>query len=310
MKAAIHLPVMLDEVLEELAVQEDGYYIDCTFGRGGHSQAILEKLGPSGKLLALDKDKAAVVSKNAQRLMKDPRFEIVQQSFACLEELAKRRGWLGQVAGILMDLGVSSPQLDEAERGFSFLHEGPLDMRMNAQSGMSAAEWIARVEETELADVLKRYGEERFARRIARAIVERRAVEPIKTTRQLAEIIECAVPVREKTKHPATRSFQAIRLFINRELEELRQGLIQAVPVLRPGGRLVAIAFHSLEDRIVKRFIRDEARGGSFPAGMPIEASAYSPRLKKIGKAQRPSAEEVSRNPRARSAVLRAAERL
>lgn len=271
---------------------------------------ILQQLDKHGRLLAFDKDREAVDSGDAQHLRKDERFEIEYGAFTKLEESVRQRGWCGRVSGVLMDLGVSSPQLDQALRGFSFLKDGPLDMRMDTRTGVSAAEWLALVPEQELIRVLKDYGEERFARRIARAVVERRTKNPIETTRQLAELIERAVPLREKHKHPATRSFQAIRIEINRELEELKEGLMQAVNVLKPSGRLVLITFHSLEDRIVKRFIRAESKGGDFPAGLPVTASVYRPRLKKIGKAQRPTEEEIKANPRARSAVLRVAERL
>ncbi len=310
MGAGTHLPVMPNEVLHGLAIRQSGIYIDCTFGRGGHSRIILDKLGADGRLLALDKDASAVTSSAAAALQEDARFEIEQGSFAFLEDIARRHGWLGDVAGVLMDLGVSSPQLDQPERGFSFLKDGALDMRMDINQGITAAQWLADVSERELAFVLKRYGEERFARRIARTVVEKRAIEPITTTRQLAELIEQAVPVREKNKHPATRCFQAIRIVINQELDDLKKAMGQAVTVLKPGGRLVVIAFHSLEDRIVKRFFRDEAQGGRFPRGLPVPIDAYRPRLKLTGKAKRAGASEVARNIRARSAILRVAERL
>jgi len=310
MRAGTHLPVMPDEVLQGLAIRQDGIYIDGTFGRGGHSRIILDALGADGRLLALDKDASAVTSNAAAALQDDARFEIEQASFASLAEIVRRRGWLGEVAGVLMDLGVSSPQLDQPERGFSFLKDGALDMRMNVNQGITAAQWLADVSEQELALVLKQYGEERFARRIARAVIERRAIEPIATTRQLAELIEQTVPVRAKNRHPATRCFQAIRIVINQELDDLKKALEQAVTILKPGGRLVVIAFHSLEDRIVKRFFRDEAQGGRFPRGLPVPVDAYRPRLKLTGKAQRAGDREVAANIRARSAVLRIAERL
>jgi len=310
MAADAHLPVMPDEVLQGLAIRENGIYIDCTFGRGGHSRIILEALGANGHLLALDKDTSAVTSNAATALQEDARFEIEQASFAALAEIVGRRGWLGEVAGVLMDLGVFSPQLDQPERGFSFLKDGALDMRMDVNQGITAAQWLADVSEQELTLVLKQYGEERFARRIARAVVAKRAIEPIATTRHLAELIEQAVPVREKNRHPATRSFQAIRIVINQELDDLKMALEQAVTALKPAGRLVVIAFHSLEDRIVKRFFRDEAQGGRFPRGLPVPVAAYRPRLKLTGKAQRACAREVTRNIRARSAILRVAERL
>jgi len=310
MGAGTHLPVMPDDVLSGLAIRQNGIYIDCTFGRGGHSRIILEALGADGRLLALDKDASAVTSSAAAALQEDARFEIEQASFAYLEDIVRRHGWLGEVAGVLMDLGVSSPQLDQPERGFSFLKDGALDMRMDVNQGITAAQWLADVAEQELAFVLKQYGEERFARRIARAVVEQRAIEPIATTRQLAELVEQAVPVREKKRHPATRCFQAIRIVINQELDDLKMALEQAVTALKPAGRLVVIAFHSLEDRIVKRFLRDEAQGGRFPRGLPVPIDAYRPRLKLTGKAQRAGAREVAVNVRARSAILRVAERL
>lgn len=310
MCAGTHLPVMPDEVLHGLAIRQNGIYIDCTFGRGGHSRIILDALAADGRLLALDKDASAVTSSAAAALQEDARFEIEQASFASLEDIVRRRKRVGEVAGVLMDLGVSSPQLDQPERGFSFLKDGVLDMRMNVNQGITAAQWLADVSEQELAFVLKQYGEERFARRIARAVVEKRAIEPIATTRQLAELIEQAAPVRAKKRHPATRCFQAIRIVINQELDDLKKALEQAVTVLKPEGRLVVIAFHSLEDRIVKRFFRDEARGGRFPRGLPVPVDAYRPRLKSIGKAQRAGGREVAGNIRARSAILRVAERL
>lgn len=306
----MHRPVMLPEALDGLALTADGLYVDCTFGRGGHSAAILAKLGPEGRLLALDKDPDAVASQAAKRLTSDLRFALEHGSFANLGEYVERRGWQGQIAGVLLDLGVSSPQLDESDRGFSFMRNGPLDMRMDTTRGMTAAEWLASAPESEVADVLRYYGEERYAGRIARTICEWRSKRPIVSTRELVEIIEKAVPTRERGKHPATRSFQAIRIFINRELEELEQGLRQAMEVLRPGGRLVVIAFHSLEDRIVKRFMRDEERGASAAlAHFPVHRTEPG-RLKRIGRARMPGPEEVRNNPRARSAVLRVAERI
>ena len=301
-----HRPVMLAEVLEGLSVRSDGVYVDCTFGRGGHSKAILKRLGESGRLLALDKDPTAVASEMAKELSHDPRFSIEHGSFADMQKMVQRLQCLGRVTGVLMDLGVSSPQLDEAERGFSFLREGPLDMRMNTSCGLTAAEWLMQVKELELVRVLREYGEERFAGRIAKAIV---AARPVLTTRQLADIVEKAVPLRERHKHPATRSFQAIRIAVNHELDELEAGLRQAVEVLQPGGRLVVIAFHSLEDRIVKRFMREQECGKPVPAHIPWPEPHRS-RLKRIGKAQMPGESEVGMNVRARSAVMRVAERL
>lgn len=301
-----HLPVMLHEALDALAIRPDGFYVDCTFGRGGHSAAILQRLNPEGRLLALDKDPAALDSVEAASLLKDPRFTLVHGSYAGLKAQVERLGKIGKVAGVLMDLGVSSPQLDEGERGFSFLRDGPLDMRMDTTSGMTAAQWLAKVEEKELARVLKEYGEERFAGRIARAIV---AARPIETTRQLAKVVENAIPVREKNKHPATRSFQAIRIAVNQELEELESALAGSVEILEPRGRLAVISFHSLEDRIVKRFMREKERGKPMPSKLPLPYE-HKPTLKAVGKARMPGEEELQTNVRARSAVLRVAERV
>jgi 16S rRNA (cytosine1402-N4)-methyltransferase len=304
-----HQPVLLDEVLEGLAIQPDGVYVDGTFGRGGHAGAILAGLGPEGRLLAMDKDPEAVASAE-QQFGGDPRFEIQQGAFTMLGQMAAQRQLQGRVNGLLLDLGVSSPQLDDASRGFSFSEEGPLDMRMDPAAGISAAEWLEQAGESDITRVLKTFGEERFARRIARAIVAARASEPLRTTRQLAELIAAAVPVREQNKHPATRSFQAIRIFINHELDDIRAVLGQAPDVLAPRGRMAVISFHSLEDRIVKRFIRDEYQGVQPPAEFPLAGMDHSPRLRPVGKAIRAGDAEVQRNPRARSAVLRVAERL
>jgi 16S rRNA (cytosine1402-N4)-methyltransferase len=303
-----HLPVLFEEALEALRISTAGSYVDGTFGRGGHSGAILERLDAGGSLLAFDKDPDAVAYAK-ETFGGDERFAIERGSFAMLEQVAEARGLKRKVDGILLDLGVSSPQLDAAERGFSFLRDGPLDMRMDTSSGINAAEWLSKAGAEEIAQVLKEYGEERFAKRIARAIVERREESPIRTTGQLAAVIEGAVPTRERDKHPATRSFQGIRIFINRELDDLREVLDQSLRVLAPGGRLVVISFHSLEDRIVKRFIRDHSRGDDFPPGLPVTVEMMRPDLKSVGKARRPSEKEVELNPRARSAVLRVAER-
>jgi 16S rRNA (cytosine1402-N4)-methyltransferase len=307
--AQAHASVLLDECIDGLAIRADGIYMDGTFGRGGHSAAILAKLGPEGRLYAVDKD-AAAVTFGRERFSGDARFHIAQRSFAELLDYAKEEGVAGRIDGLLLDLGVSSPQLDEAERGFSFMQDGPLDMRMNRDAGQSAAEWLAEADEADIARVLKDYGEERFAKRIARAIVNTRAESPLTTTAQLAALIAQASPRTEKHKHPATRSFQAIRIFINRELEDLQLLLGQALELLAIGARLVIISFHSLEDRIVKRFMQDAARGEQFPKGLPVPDSARNPKLKLIGKAIKPSSAEIDANPRARSAVLRIAERL
>jgi 16S rRNA (cytosine1402-N4)-methyltransferase len=302
---------MYAEALQQLALKKDGIYLDCTFGRGGHSQGILNLLGQYGQLLAFDRDSDAINSDYAQAMLTDERFKLKHSCFSELESIVKRANLAGKVDGILLDLGVSSPQLDNPERGFSFLRDGPLDMRMDGNAGVSAAQWLASVDEKELVKVLFDYGEERFARRIARAIVEIRAESPITTTRQLAELIEDAVPVREKHKHPATRTFQAIRIEINRELDELKACLQQSARVLRPGGRLVVISFHSLEDRIVKRFIRDESGAKYNPGKLPIkEVDIAKGILKRIGKALKASEQEISQNPRARSAIMRVAERV
>ncbi len=303
-----HRTVLLHEAVAALNIKESGCYVDGTFGRGGHSRQIMQALGPRGFLLAIDKDPAAIES--ARRIFAhDNRFTIEQGSFAMLKQLTDRHDLTGKVDGLLLDLGVSSPQLDCAERGFSFMHDGPLDMRMDRTGGMSAAVWLARAEADEIARVLKHYGEERFARRIARAIVSARQEAPIETTGRLAAIVAQANPVKEPGRHPATRSFQAIRIFINRELDDLSDCLGQVLQVLAPGGRLAVISFHSLEDRIVKRFIRDQARGDDFPPGLPVTQDQLRPRLRRIGKAIRPGASEVEQNPRARSAILRIAER-
>ncbi len=304
-----HETVLLGPAVEALLSTPDGVYVDGTFGRGGHSQRILQGLSEQGRLLAFDKDPVAVQVAR-ERFAADSRFEIVQRSFADLREVVEQRALAGKVSGVLLDLGVSSPQLDDAQRGFSFVQDGPLDMRMNPQEGISAAQWIAEASEQEIADVIYRYGEERFSRRMARAIVARRQVAPITGTLELAEIIKQANPAWEKHKHPATRAFQAIRIHVNRELEDLQSVLAQALDLLQPGGRLVVISFHSLEDRIVKQFINEQARGDDYPAGVPIQFADLNPRLRKLGKAVKADASEVAANPRSRSAIMRVAEKL
>ncbi|MGB5474453.1 MAG: 16S rRNA (cytosine(1402)-N(4))-methyltransferase RsmH [Gammaproteobacteria bacterium] len=308
-RAYTHQPVLLEEVLDGLAIRADGVYVDGTFGRGGHAAAILERLGAAGRLLAMDKDPEAVLSAGTQ-FGNDPRFEIVQGAFTMLSELVAQRQLSGRVNGLLLDLGVSSPQLDDAARGFSFSDDGPLDMRMDPDAGISAAQWLAGAGEREISGVLRTLGEERFAGRIARAIVNSRKTATLQTTRQLAELIAVTVPSREQHKHPATRSFLAIRIFINHELDDLRVVLEQVPEVLAPGGRLAVIGFHSLEDRIVKRFIRDEYRGEPPPREFPLAGMDHVPRMKPVGKAIRAGEDELRRNPRARSAVLRVAERV
>jgi 16S rRNA (cytosine1402-N4)-methyltransferase len=304
-----HQPVLLDEVLEGLSIKPRGTYIDGTFGRGGHASRIVEKLDDQGRLLVMDKDPQAIAAAR-QLFAADERVIIAKGSFTMLKQQATEQGWLGKVDGVLLDLGISSPQVDDAARGFSFRRDGALDMRMDPDSGRSAAQWIAQVSERDLAAVLKEYGEERFAKRIARAIVTAREDQPITTTKQLASIIAKAHPRWEIGKDPATQSFQAIRIFINNELDELTTCLGQVLDVLKSGGRLVIISFHSLEDRIVKRFIRDQSRGDRYPAGVPVTQAQLNPRLKAIGKAIKPGDAELERNPRARSSVLRIAEKI
>ena len=304
-----HIPVLLDAALDGLAIRPDGVYMDLTFGRGGHSAAVLSRLGSSGRLIALDKDPAAI-AQSKQGPFCDPRFIAQHRSFAELAQCADELGVAGRVNGILMDLGVSSPQLDDPSRGFSFTREGPLDMRMNPASGCDAASWLAVTEEQDIQHVLKVYGEERYARRIARKIVMARAEKAIETTTQLADLISDAVPRREPGKHPATRSFQAIRIAINHELEDLQQALDQCLSVLAAGGRLVVIAFHSLEDRIVKTFFQQEAQGKDFPLGLPVQESQIQRRLRIVTRLLKPSAEEIQQNVRARSARLRIAEKI
>lgn len=302
-----HAPVMLEEAIAALNIKPKGVYVDGTFGRGGHAQRILDVLDSDGRLLAFDKDEAAVAVAR-QRFGADQRFSIVHGSFVQLQQLATERSLVKQIDGILLDLGVSSPQLDDPERGFSFSADGPLDMRMDPSHGMTASAWLAEADEGQIADVLHEFGEERFARRIAREIVRRCAEGPIERTGELADLVTRACPVKEKHKHPATRTFQAIRIFINRELDELSQALHMALDVLARGARLVTISFHSLEDRIVKRFMRDESQGPRLPKGLPVMYEETRGRLKLVGRAVRASQDEVRRNPRARSAVLRVAE--
>ena len=302
----VHTTVLLAEAVDVLVIKPDGVYVDGTFGRGGHSRRILAQLGAQGRLIALDKDLAAVAE--AQKI-NDPRFQIVHRGFMNLAEVLQERA-IAQVDGILLDLGVSSPQLDEASRGFSFRFDAPLDMRMDTSRGMTAAAWLATVDEKFLAEVIRDYGEERFAKQVARAIVAARATQPILTTKQLVELVGQTVRTREPGQNPATRTFQAIRIYINQELEELARILPDCVTQLSPQGRLAVISFHSLEDRIVKHFMRDMAEGDKLPRNVPIRASEVPQgRMKLIGKAIRASAAELAVNPRARSAVLRVAER-
>ncbi|MEJ4046357.1 16S rRNA (cytosine(1402)-N(4))-methyltransferase RsmH [Erwinia sp. SLM-02] len=304
-----HTTVLLDEAVNGLNIKSDGIYIDGTFGRGGHSRLILSQLGEHGRLYAIDRDPQAIA---AAAEITDPRFSIIHGPFSALAEYMAERGLSGKIDGILLDLGVSSPQLDDAERGFSFMRDGPLDMRMDPTRGHSAAEWLLHADESDIAFVLKTFGEERFAKRIARAIVERNRVEPMTRTKELADVIYAATPVKDKFKHPATRSFQAIRIWVNSELEEIEQALKGALSALAPGGRLSIISFHSLEDRIVKRFMREQSRGPQVPHGLPMTEAQLSSlggrQLKALGKMM-PGDAEIAENPRARSSVLRIAER-
>ena len=306
MSEGSHAAVLLEQAIEGLKVRSDGCYVDCTFGRGGHSRLILARLGAGGRLVAVDRDPQAVAAGGEIR---DARFRMLHGRFSRVAALAAQAG-VGRADGILLDLGVSSPQLDEAARGFSFRHDAPLDMRMDPSAGMPAAAWLAAAPESEIREVIRNHGEERFAKQIAAAIVAARARGPVGTTRELAEIVAKAVPSREPQQDPATRTFQAVRIHVNQELEELSLALPQCLDLLAPGGRLVVISFHSLEDRIVKRFLRDHARADALPRRLPLRASELPrPKLRLIGRATRPSAAEVAANPRARSAVMRIAER-
>ena len=310
MSSNAHVPVLLGPVLDGLEIKTDGCYVDGTFGRGGHSGEILKRLGPAGKLISIDRDPDAIASAPSS-LIQDPRFELVRGECAQLETLMEERGLTGEVDGLLLDLGVSSPQLDEARRGFSFLRDGPLDMRMDPDSGTPARAWLEAVEIRELGRVLKLYGDEAHANRIARAIVDARENSPIESTTQLASVVENAVPakVRQKKIHPATKTFQAIRIAINGELEQLEAALQASLNVLRKGGRLCIISFHSLEDRIVKRFMRDESREPEQYRGMPEIPEAFRPKLALVGKPITATEIEIEQNRRARSARLRIAER-
>ncbi|WP_434679838.1 16S rRNA (cytosine(1402)-N(4))-methyltransferase RsmH [Pseudomonas sp. R1-18] len=306
-----HITVLLEEAVEALAVRADGCYLDGTFGRGGHSRLILENLGPDGWLLGFDKDPQAIATGQALAA-EDGRFVIVQRSFAELGAEVEARGLAGKVNGVLLDLGVSSPQLDDPERGFSFMNDGPLDMRMDPSRGVSAAEFIATASAEEIARVFKEYGEERFAKRMANAVVQRREVQPFERTADLAEVLKVANPAWEKGKNPATRAFQGLRIHVNNELGDLEAGLEAALDALEIGGRLVVISFHSLEDRIVKLFMRKLAKGeaDNMPRNLPIQFKAFEPKIKIHGKAQFASDEETRANPRSRSAVMRVAEKL
>jgi len=301
-----HRAVLLERAVEELKVRADGVYVDCTFGRGGHSREILARLGSGGRLIAIDRDPEAV---KAGASIQDARFTMLHGAFGRIGALVRGCG-IDRVDGILLDLGVSSPQLDDPARGFSFRHEAPLDMRMDPSSGLTAAQWLARAPESEIREVIRNHGEERFAKQIAAAIVAARARRPLVTTRELAALVAEAVPTRERRQDPATRTFQAIRIHINQELEELSLALPQCVELLAPGGRLAVISFHSLEDRIVKRLLRRYATSEAPPRRVPLRAHEIpQPALRLVGRAERPTAGEVAANPRARSAVMRVAER-
>lgn len=305
-----HISVLLDECIEALAIKPNGIYVDATFGRGGHSAHILASLGDEGQLIAFDRDPQAI--KAAERFADDKRFRIIHSPFGDMAKEIEALGLTGKIDGVLMDLGVSSPQLDDAERGFSFLRDGPLDMRMDTSRGQSAAQWLASAEEQDITQVIKEFGEEKFGKRIAHAIVNTRKHTPITRTAQLAQIIDEAVPVKDKFKHPATRAFQGIRIYINAELEQLRVGLKAATQVLAKEGRLAVISFHSLEDRLVKRFIKEQSKGKVVPHNLPITQAEIDADkvLKALGKAIKPSEQEIANNVRSRSSVLRVAEKL
>jgi len=305
----VHQAVLLKEAMDSLVIHPEGTYVDLTFGRGGHSQEILKALGAKGRLIAVDKDVTAVERGQERPLCDDSRFSIYHQSFARLEVLIDELELQGQVDGILLDLGVSSPQLDNPERGFSFTREGPLDMRMNIEQNMNAAKWLNQSKKNDIIRVLREYGEERYARRIATRIVKQREKQPLTTTKQLADLIVCALPIQDRKTHPATRSFQALRIVVNNELEELKQCLEQCLKALTVGGRLVVISFHSLEDRIVKRFFHKHAKG-DLPPKLPVLESQIHRCLKVVGSLIRPTGDEIKRNVRARSARLRVAEKI
>ena len=304
-----HTPVLLDEALAALQVREGGRYLDATFGRGGHTAAILERVGKDGRVVAIDRDPEAIRA-GRERFGTDERLTLVMGPFSQLASVAVERGTSRGFDGVLLDLGVSSPQLDNAARGFSFMQDGPLDMRMNNASGMTAAEWLAKAPEHDIARVIREFGEERFAKRIARAVVTKRGEQPIERTSQLAQIVAEAVPMREPGKHPATRTFQAIRIHVNREFDEIEAALEGSLSVLAPHGRLCVISFHSLEDGIVKRFMQQHSQEDPVFAGLPEVPPHARPKLRRVGKAVHPSAAEVDRNPRARSSIMRVAERV
>jgi len=304
-----HQAVLLQEAITCLNIQAEGIYVDGTFGRGGHSRAILSQLNEKGRLIGLDQDPEAVAAGH-DLTQQDPRFQMIHSDFASVAQVIAELDLSRKINGFLLDLGVSSPQLDNPERGFSFMRDGALDMRMNPTQGQSLTQWLQHAKEREISDIIKRFGEERHAKRITRAIVAEREIKPIETTAHLADIVSKAHPAWEIGKHPATKTFQALRIFINRELEQIETVLPQSLDILAVQGRLVVISFHSLEDRLVKRFIREYAKGDDFPTHLPVTVDMLNPKLKPIGKAINSSEMEMEQNPRARSAVLRAAERL
>ena len=303
-----HVAVLLKEAVQALNINKSGFYIDTTYGRGGHTQSILNRLGKDGCLVAMDRDGQAI-EHATQTLGDDPRCHIVRSNLGDIDTAIAALALDRSASGVLADLGVSSPQLEDARRGFSFNVDGPLDMRMDTNSELDAATWLNRVEEKELTEVLQEYGEERYAKRIANAVIQQRRTQPVTRTKQLADIVCDAIPTREKNKHPATRTFQAIRMRINAELDQLSTFLPKAVQLLAAGGRLVIISFHSLEDRLVKRFLREQARGDDYPVEVPVRETQTRPLLKLVGKPCRPTTQEIESNPRARSAILRVAER-
>lgn len=305
----LHTPVLLQEVLAALEVRAGGRYVDATFGRGGHSAAILERVGPQGAVIAFDRDPAAIAA-GRERFANDGRMTLVSSAFSRLGTVVGEMGLAGAIDGVLLDLGVSSPQLDDPSRGFSFTHDGPLDMRMDDTAGASAADFIAKAPEHEIARVIREYGEDRFAKRIARSIVNARREAPIVRTAQLAQIVAQSIPTREPGKHPATRTFQALRIQVNQEFEEIRAALAGSLAVLAPQGRLCVISFHSLEDNIVKRFMQQHSQEDPVYAGLPEVPAHARPKLRRIGKAVHPGEQEIAANPRARSAILRVAERV
>lgn len=304
-----HTPVFLEEALAALDVRNGGRYLDATFGRGGHTAAILQRVGRQGRVVAIDRDPEAIRA-GRERFATDDRLTLVHGPFSRVAQVVQEMGMVGEFNGVLLDLGVSSPQLDDAARGFSFAQDGPLDMRMNNSSGQTAADWLAKAPEHEIARVIRDFGEERFARRIARGIVQARGEQPITRTLQLAAIIASAVPMREPGKHPATRSFQAIRIQVNQEFDEIEAALEGTLTALAPQGRICAISFHSLEDGIVKRFMQKHSQEDPVYAGLPVVPAHARPKLRRVGRAIHPSAAEVERNPRARSAIMRIAEKV